>query len=56
LKNDIAHAQLATAEFALATGDTKLAGEQAVLAKKYLKQGSPEWYRASDIENTATKK
>ena len=56
LKNDIAHAQLATAEFALATGDLKLAGEQAVLAKKYLKQGSPEWYRASDIENSATKK
>ena len=56
LKNDIAHAELATAEFALATGDTKLAGEQAAHAKKYLKQSSPEWYRASDIENFATKK
>ena len=56
LKNDVAQAELATAEFAFATGDTRLASEKAVRAKKYLKQGSPEWYRASDIENSTAKK
>ncbi len=56
LKNDVALAELSTAEFANATGDSKLAGEKAARAKKYLKQGSPEWYRASDIENATTKK
>ena len=56
LKNDIAQAELATAEFAYATGDGKLAVEKAAHAKKYLKAASPEWQRANDIENTAAKK
>ena len=56
MKQDIARAQLATAEFAYATGDMKSAQEKASLAKKYLKQGSPEWLRASDIESFSTKK
>ena len=56
LKKDIAQAQLATAEFAYSTGDMKSAVEKASLAKKYLKQGSPEWLRASDIESFASKK
>jgi len=56
LKNDVAMAELSTAEFAYATGDGKLAGEKAARAKKYLRQGSPEWYRASDIEDAAAKK
>ena len=56
LKKEIAQAELATAEFAYATGDMKSAQEKAALAKKYLKQGSPEWLRASDIESFASKK
>jgi len=56
LKNEVALAELSTAEFANATGDTKLAGEKAARAKKYLKQGSPDWYRAADIENASAKK
>ena len=56
LKRDIPMAELATAEFAFATGDNKLAQEKAAIAKKYLKQGSPDWLRASDIESFASKK
>jgi predicted Zn-dependent protease len=56
LKNQIAEANLATAEFAYATGDKQLAVEKAALAQKYLKKGSPEWLRASDIVTFAVKK
>ena len=56
LKNDIAQAELATAEFSFATGDKKLAVEKAAHAKKYLKQGSPEWQRANDITSSDLKK
>ena len=56
MKKEIAQAELATAEFAYATGDMKSAQEKAGLAKKFLKQGSPEWLRASDIESFASKK
>jgi len=56
LKKEIPQAELATAEFAYATGDMKNAVEKAALAKHYLKQGSPDWIRASDIESFASKK
>ncbi len=56
LKNQIAEANLATAEYAYATGDKQLAVEKATLAQKYLKKGSPEWLRASDILTFAAKK
>ena len=56
LKNQIAEANLATAEYAYATGDKSLAVEKATLAQKYLKKGSPEWLRAGDIVAFAAKK
>ncbi len=56
LKNQIPQAELATAEYAYATGDNKLAVEKATIAMRYLKKGSPEWLRASDIESFASKK
>lgn len=56
LKNEIAQAELATAEFAFATGDRKLAVEKAAHAKKYLTKSTPEWQRANDIENIGSKK
>ena len=56
MKKEIPQAVLATAEFAYATGDMKDAQVKAALAKKYLKQGTPDWLRASDIESFATKK
>lgn len=55
-KNEIALAMLATAEFAYATGDTKLANDKASMAKKYLKPNTPEWLRASDLESFSAKK
>jgi predicted Zn-dependent protease len=55
LKNQIPEATLATAEYAYAVGDRKLAVEKATLAKKYLKQGSPGWIRAGDILSFASK-
>ena len=56
LKKDIPNAELATAEFAYATGDSKLAIEKATIAQKYLKRGSPQWLRAGDILSFAAKK
>jgi predicted Zn-dependent protease len=56
LKNDVARAELATAEFAWLTGDTKLATEKATSTQRLFKQGSPEWLRASDILNFANRK
>jgi predicted Zn-dependent protease len=56
LKGDIARAELSTAEFAVATGDSKLAIEKATTTQKLFKQGSPEYLRASDILNFANRK
>lgn len=56
LKNDVPRAELATAEFAAATGDQGLAAEKATAAQKYFKKGSPEWLRASDLLNFSKKK
>jgi predicted Zn-dependent protease len=46
---DVARAELATAEYAWATGDKKLALEKAKSAKDKLPQNSPEWLRANDL-------
>ncbi len=56
LKNDVPRAELATAEFAAATGDQGLAAEKATAAQKFFKKGSPEWLRASDLLNFSKKK
>jgi predicted Zn-dependent protease len=56
LLGENAKAELATAEFALATGDRELAIEKAKLAQSRFKSGSPEWLRAGDILNFAAKK
>jgi predicted Zn-dependent protease len=56
LKNDIPRAELATAEYAWATGDKKLATDKANAAQNYFKHGSPEWLRANDLLNFANRK
>ena len=56
LKNDVPRAELATAEFAAATGDQALAATKATAAQKFFKKGSPEWLRASDLLNFSKKK
>jgi predicted Zn-dependent protease len=52
---DVPRAELATAEAAWRLGDTKLAIEKAKSAQGRLKNGSPEWVRANDILNFATR-
>jgi predicted Zn-dependent protease len=47
--NDVGMAQLATAEQHYAIGDLPGAARFATLAEPKLKQGTPEWQRASDI-------
>ena len=53
---DVPRAELATAEAALALGDTTLAVEKAKIAADQFKRGSPEWLKANDILNFAGKK
>jgi predicted Zn-dependent protease len=53
---DVPRAELATAEAAMAQGDTELAQEKAKFALGQFKQGSQEWLRATDILNFANKK
>ena len=53
---DVPRAELATAEAALAQGDTTLAVEKAKNLANQFKQGTPEWLKANDILNFATKK
>ncbi len=55
LLNDVPRAELATAEAALMQGDTALAAEKAKRVAGQFKHGSPEWLRANDILNFATK-
>ncbi len=52
---DVGRAELATAEAAWRTGDKTLAVEKAKSAQAKLKSGSPEWVRANDILNFATR-
>lgn len=49
--NNIAMAELSTAEAAVRRGDRKLAIEKAEGAIKRMKRGTPEWLRANDILN-----
>jgi predicted Zn-dependent protease len=56
LKGDVPRAELATAEFAWASGDKGLALEKARVATKRFKQGTPEWLRANDLLNAASRK
>jgi predicted Zn-dependent protease len=55
-KGDIPRAELATAEFSLMVGDLQLAAEKARAVQDLFKHGSPEWLRANDILNFASKK
>jgi predicted Zn-dependent protease len=50
-KNDLAHADLASAQAAWARGDLKTAGEIAARAKTRFPIGSPGWVRADDLAN-----
>jgi predicted Zn-dependent protease len=52
---DIPRAELATAEYAWLKGDKELALEKAKLAVQSFKTGTPEWLRANDIVNFASK-
>jgi predicted Zn-dependent protease len=56
LKGDIGRAELATAEYAFAAGDRSLALEKSKRATKILKKDTPEWVRAQDILNAASRK
>lgn len=49
LKGDQPRAELASAEFAWATGDKALAIKKAKLAQAHFKHGTPEWLRANDL-------
>ncbi|MGE5534990.1 MAG: tetratricopeptide repeat protein, partial [Acidobacteriota bacterium] len=48
-RGDLAHADLAAAQAALARGDFKVARQLAERAKTRLAVGSPAWVRADDI-------
>ncbi len=56
LKRDVPRAELATAEYAMLTGDRALAIEKASFAQSQFGQGSPEWLRAADILTIAKRK
>ena len=49
LKNDVAMAELATAQGLFAEGNVKEAQAHAARAQAKLKPGSPAWLRADDI-------
>lgn len=53
--NDVPRAELATAEAAMMQGDTALAAEKAKRVIGQFKRGTPEWIRANDILNFASK-
>src|SRR5207244_10882238 len=48
-KNDLAHADLASAQAAFIRGDIKTAREIAARAKTRFPVGSPGWVRADDL-------
>ena len=54
--NDVPRAELATAEYALLTGDRTLALEKATFAQSQFRQGTREWLRADDILAAAKRK
>ncbi len=53
---DVPRAELATAEYALLTGDRTLAQEKATFAQTQFRQGTPEWLKADDILAAAKRK
>jgi predicted Zn-dependent protease len=53
---DIPRADLATAQAALLMGDRDLATQKAKEVQRKFNRGSPEWLRANDILNFASKK
>jgi predicted Zn-dependent protease len=55
-KGDVPRAELATADYAVLTGDRDLAVEKAAFAQSQFKQGTPEWLRADDILAAAKRK
>ena len=55
LLGELGKAELATAEAAMQQGDKKLALEKAKLAQGRFKTGTPEWTRANDILNFASR-
>lgn len=55
LLGDIPRAELATAQAAMALGDTALAAEKAKIVMNQFKHGTPEWFKANDIVNFTTK-
>jgi predicted Zn-dependent protease len=52
---DFPRAELATAEAAYMRGDKKLATEKAKIAVASFKRGSPDWLRANDLLNFASR-
>ena len=55
LTGELGKAELATAEAAMLQGDKKLALQKAKLAQGRFKTGTPEWTRANDILNFASR-
>ena len=55
LTGQLGKAELATAEAALLQGDKALALQKAKLAQARFKAGTPEWTRANDILNFASR-
>lgn len=55
-KEDVPRAELATAEYAWSVGDKQLALEKARAAVARFKKGTPEWLRANDLLNAASRK
>lgn len=53
--NNLALAELATAEMAVRRGDRELASQKATVAVKGFRSNSPEWLRAQDILNYTKK-
>ncbi len=53
MKQDVPRAELASAEYAFATGDKKLAMDKAKALQAHFPTGSPEWLRANDLLNFA---
>ena len=56
LKQDVPRAELASAEYAYATGDKKLALDKAKALQGRFPVGSPEWLRANDLLTFAARK
>ena len=52
---DVPRAELATAEAAYLRGDKELASEKAKIALASFKRGSPDWLRANDLLNFASR-